>query len=91
VPISRRSPLLTVAAAVAMALLLAMGVFYVSSGLLAPLWAVVVLVALWLALVVLGFVWFRSHPVRVMILPVVAAGIWFGALSAGEAWLGWTG
>lgn len=73
-----------------MALLLAMGVFYLSSGLLAPLWAVIVLVAVWLALVVTGVIWFRSHPLRVLVLPLLAAGIWFGALAAGEAWLGWT-
>lgn len=76
----------------AMAAMIGLGVFYAASTLLAPLWAAVVLWIIWLTLFVLGIVWVvRRHPLRVLPLPVAAAAIWFGSLSAGEAFLGWTG
>ena len=78
-------------AGVALLVLLALAPFFLSAGLLAPGWAVVVLVGAWLALLVLGVVWFRRRPWWVLPLPVVAVLVWVGALSAGEAFLGWTG
>ena len=48
------------------------------------------LVLVWLALVVLAVDWFRRRPWWVVPLPVVAAVVWFGGISVGEAWLGWT-
>ncbi len=63
---------------------------YFFSGLLAPLWAVLVLVAFWVVLFVLACRWFGTHPVRVFWLPLLAAVVWFAALNAGGAWLGWT-
>jgi hypothetical protein len=39
---------------------------------------------------VLGCLWLRRRPLWTLPLPVIAAVIWFGGLSAGEAWLGWT-
>src|SRR4051812_14257500 len=66
--------------------------FYAASGLLAPGWAVVLLLLVWLALLVLAIrLLYRRQPVWVPVIAVVAWLIWFGALSAGEAWLGWTG
>ena len=79
-----------VVAAVALLALLALAPFFLAAGLMAPGWAVVLLVGLWLGLLVLGLVWFRGRPWWVVPLPVVALAIWFGALSAGEAFLGWT-
>jgi hypothetical protein len=79
-----------VAAGLAMAALAVIGFFYLSSGLVAPLWAVVGLMIIWLTLVVVGIVWFRRHPLRVLLLPVAAVGIWFGVLTLGERLLGWT-
>jgi G:T-mismatch repair DNA endonuclease (very short patch repair protein) len=78
-------------AIVALVALLALAPFYFASGLMAPGWAVVTFVAVWLALLVAGCLWFRRHPLRVIPLPVVATAFWFGGMSAGEAWLGWTG
>ena len=75
----------------ALVALLALAPFFFASGLLAPGWAVVTFVAIWLALFVAGCLWVRRHPLRVVPLPVLAAGVWFGGMSAGEAWLGWTG
>lgn len=67
-------------------------VFYVASGLLAPGWAVAVLLIIWLALLVASIWLLRTRrPLWVLPAPVAAWLIWFGALTAGETWLGWTG
>ncbi|HEU5484657.1 MAG TPA: hypothetical protein VFU98_07100 [Microlunatus sp.] len=79
-----------IAAGLAMAVLAVVGVFYLSSGLMAPLWAVIGLMVFWCALVVVGVVWFRRHPLRVVALPVVAVLVWYGVLTFGERVLGWT-
>ena len=63
---------------------------YAASGLVAPVWGVVVLMLVWLALFLLCCLWWTPHPRR---LPVVAVGamvFWFAAVTAGGAWLGWT-
>ncbi|KAE8764464.1 hypothetical protein [Georgenia thermotolerans] len=79
-----------VAAVLGMVLMLVALPFFLSAGLLAPLWAVVVLDACWLALFALGLWWFRTHPFRVLVLPFVAGTLWLSALAAGESLLGWT-
>ena len=79
-----------IAAGLAMAAMAVIGVFYVSAGLVAPLWAVIGLVIIWVVLVVLGILWFRRHPLRVLVLPVVAVVVWFGVITLGERLLGWT-
>ena len=79
-----------VGAGLAMAALLVIGIFYVSAGLVAPLWAVIGLVIIWVSLVVVGLRWFRRHPLRVLVLPVVAVVVWFGVITLGERLLGWT-
>ena len=80
-----------VVAVLGIALLLVALPFYLASGLLAPLWAIVVLLLVWGLLFVLACRWFRRHPYRVLVLPVLAAAFWFASISAGEALLGWTG
>jgi len=79
-----------VVAAVGVVLLLALLPFYLSSGLVAPLWAIGLLLLVWIALFVLAVRWFRARPWWVLVLPFVAAAVWFGTLSAGERFLGWT-
>jgi hypothetical protein len=64
--------------------------FALASGLVAPPWAVVLLVLLWCVLFVAAIRWFRRHPGRVLLLPVLGAVVWFGALTFGEQVLGWT-
>lgn len=64
--------------------------FYLASGLTAPLWAIVVLLFIWVLLFRQAIKWFRTHPLRVALLPFIAAAIWFGVMVAGEAFLGWT-
>ena len=74
----------------ALAVMLALAPFFVASGLMAPTWAVVVFSVIWLALFVLGCLWIRRNPLRVVPLPFAAAAIWLSGMSAGGAWLGWT-
>ena len=75
-----------------LAALLLTGFFYASSGLLAPGWAVAVLLVVWLLLLLLAIQFLRiRRPLYVLPVPVAAWLFWFGALSAGEKWLGWTG
>lgn len=78
------------AAGLGMVALAVVGFFYLASGLVAPLWAVVVLMAIWIGLAVIGIIWFRRHPLRVLALPVAAAAIWWIAITLGERLLGWT-
>jgi hypothetical protein len=63
---------------------------YAASGLVAPYWAVGVLLVVWLVLMVVTCRWFMSHPRRTLVMPVVALAVWFGAISAGGALLDWT-
>lgn len=77
-------------AALALAAMLVLAPFFVASGLMAPGWAVALFIGIWLALFALGCVWIKRSPMRVIPLPFVAAAVWFGGMSAGGAWLGWT-
>ena len=63
---------------------------YAASGLLAPWWAVVLLLLVWVALLGLAAAWWTPHPARVPAVAVFAVVFWFAALNAGGAWLGWT-
>jgi hypothetical protein len=64
--------------------------FYLASGLVAPLWAIVLLLLLWVTMVYVGWRLRRTYPYLLLVMPVAAMAIWFATLSAGEAWLGWT-
>jgi hypothetical protein len=63
---------------------------YGASALVAPLWAVAVLVALWLVQFVLACRWFGRRPYAVLAMPVVALVVWLAVIFAGEALFGWT-
>jgi hypothetical protein len=67
------------------------GVFYLAAGLVAPFWAIVVLVVWWLLQATVLVVWARRGSWWTPAVPVVAFGTWWGALTAGEQLLGWTG
>jgi len=68
------------------------GVFflYAASGLVAPWWGVVLLLAIWIALFVLACRWWTPHPTRLPLLPVAALVLFFAVVAAGGAWWGWT-
>jgi len=87
---SRPSILPYVIGGLALAALAAMSILFFAAGLMAPLWAVIVFSAIWLTLFILGCLWLRRHPLRVVVLPEMAALIWFGGMTAGEQLLGWT-
>ena len=83
-----------VAAVVGVVLHLAIGVFpYAASGLLVPIWGIVVLYALWLALAVVLVRLLRGEQRRPMLaplVPVAALTVWFAVVTAGEALFDWT-
>ena len=61
------------------------------SGLVAPLWGVVVLWAFWLLMLGLA-VWpvRRQRPLLVPLVPAVSLAVWFAVMGFGGAVLGWT-
>lgn len=79
-----------IGAVAAMLALIALAPFYLASGLMAPPWAIAVLVLVWLVLFGLGCAWFRRRPLWILAHPLIAPVVWFGGLGAGEAWLEWT-
>ncbi|WP_232506064.1 hypothetical protein [Microlunatus flavus] len=85
-----RTVLTHVIGGLALAATVALSPFFFASGLMAPGWAVVAFVAVWLALVLLGALWVRRRPLWVVPIPFAAVLIWLGGMSAGGAWLGWT-
>jgi len=76
-------------ATVGVALLVVEASLVFSSGLVMPLWAVVLLGAIWLAALVLSIRWFVSRPVVVPLLPLVVVAAWFVMVTVGEQLLGW--
>lgn len=64
--------------------------WYAVSGLVMPAWAVVVLLVVWAVLLVVAIRLLRTRPALVGLIPIAAALIWAGVVSAGDAWLGWT-
>ncbi|MEV4411999.1 hypothetical protein [Catellatospora sp. NPDC049609] len=64
--------------------------YYLASGLVAPLWAVILLLAVWAALLFTAIHLWSARPFLVPLVPIAAVAIWFAAISAGETWLGWT-
>ena len=79
-----------VLAALALVAMLVLAPFFIASGLMAPGWAVVIFVVIWVALFVLGCLWWRRRPLWTLVLPVLALLVWWGGITAGETWLGWT-
>ena len=63
---------------------------YLVSGLVAPLWAVVLLVACWLVLGLCAVRWVRRRPLVVLALPFVGVALWWAVVSLGEVLFGWT-
>lgn len=64
---------------------------YGASALIAPWWAVLLLVLVWLLLFVAACAWWTPHPKALPWLGGFALLLWFAAMLAGGAWLGWGG
>lgn len=74
---------------IALGLHLVAGYFYVLSGLVAPLYAMIALLVFW----VLLLWWLTRMPQgswKVLIVPAVAGVVWFSVLMLGDVFLGWT-
>lgn len=69
---------------------LAAGVWYASSGLVAPWWAVVGLLVVWAVLSVVLWRLVRRRSPWAIAIPVLDAVIWFAVISIGDALLDWT-
>jgi hypothetical protein len=63
---------------------------YAASGLVAPYWAVAVLLVIWLVMLVVTCRWFVPHPRRTLVMPVIAFAFWFAAITAGGVFLDWS-
>lgn len=85
-----RRALAVIAVVLAAGLHLVVGWFTLTSGLVAPFWAIVVLAAVWVAAVVLLVRTARRSPLAAPLVPVGNGLLLWAALSAGGLWLGWT-
>jgi hypothetical protein len=74
---------------VGMAGMAAVFFLYGASGLVVPIWALTLLIFVWLVLFVTACRWWTPHPKRVMVLPVVALVVLFVVVAAGASWLDW--
>lgn len=77
--------------AVAVLLHLAVGPFYLASGLVAPGWAVLLLWLTWVVLLVLLVLLWRRRPPLAPLVPLGAVVLILAVITAGEQLLGWTG
>jgi len=63
---------------------------YAVSGLVAPWYGVVLLLAIWVVLFVVATRWWTPHPRRTLLLPLVAIVVWFAVITLGGLLLDWT-
>ena len=63
---------------------------YAASGLVAPWWAVTLLMLVWVGLFALCCAWWRLHPGWLPWVPAAATVFWFAALVCGGVFLGWS-
>jgi hypothetical protein len=62
---------------------------YAASATFAPVWAVLVMVAVWAALFVLACRWFTPRPRRVLWVAVAGAVLWFAFAIGGGLAFDW--
>lgn len=83
------SALAKVARFLGIVLLFGVGWLYLVSGLVAPMWAVSVLLLIWVAILVAALRIWRTSPWLVLAAPLIAFVIWVATLWAGGELLGW--
>jgi hypothetical protein len=64
--------------------------WFASSGLVAPGWAVALLLAVWVVLLLVGLRLRTTAPLLMLAIPMLDVAIWFGLISAGDVMFGWT-
>lgn len=64
--------------------------FYLPSGLVTPLYGLILLALIWLALFFVVLRWRPANAWLALLVPVGAAAIWFAVLMLGGEVLGWT-
>jgi hypothetical protein len=69
---------------------LVVGYFYLVAGLVTPLYGLIILWILWLALLAVAIWMLRRHPLWVLEVPLFAVAILVGVTAFGGAFLGWT-
>jgi len=75
---------------VGLVLFIATGFGYAVPGLVAPLWGVLILWAIWLGLAMLLRHWWKASPGMVLVVPVLAVGLWATVMYLGDVVFGWT-
>ncbi|MDQ4148648.1 MAG: hypothetical protein M3164_01445 [Actinomycetota bacterium] len=86
---SSKSVAPAIALIVALLLHLVAGYFFLSSGLLAPLWAVALLLVVWVILLIVG-IRNRDRPATVLLIPLLDVAVWFIVVQGGVLIFGWT-
>ena len=74
---------------IGMVLIVSSFFLYAASGVIAPGWAVVVLVAVWLTMFVLCCAWWSAHPKRLVVVGAVSYPLWFCLVVGGAVAFGW--
>jgi hypothetical protein len=69
---------------------LVMLVWFAASELVAPAWAVAVLLAIWVVLLLVGIRLRANNPLWMLVVPAIDVAIWVAGISAGDAFLDWT-
>lgn len=63
---------------------------YGASALVAPWWAVTLLMVAWVLMFVKACSWWSAAPRRIVVLGAVAIALWFVTLLVGASLLGWS-
>ena len=63
---------------------------YAVSGTIAPWWAVLALLVVWVVAFVRACTWWSSHPRRITVLALALVALWFAVLVSGAVWLDWS-
>ncbi|HEY9350770.1 MAG TPA: hypothetical protein VIP75_08750, partial [Acidothermales bacterium] len=80
----------TVLGWVAFGLYLPIGLLYLISGLVVPLYGVVLLFAAWALLLIVLFRLLATRPAWALLIPALAVALWVGVLAFGGSVLNWT-
>ena len=76
--------------ALGLLLMVVVGWFYIVSGLVAPLWAVIGLLIVWAVVLVLGLSQWNSRPLWILAAPFALMVFWAVVIWAGGRFLNWS-